>query len=253
MIAKRTNAIPERSGLVGGFIRPGFVGRHQLYRAVLALIVAATTAEIAAAGEAAPALDPPSPTAAELIALDFQDIELPALIKFISAVTKRSFVFDDRVRGKVSIVAPEKMSVQQAYAAFQSALLLAGFTTVTSGAITKIVPLEEAKTSAIETIVPGNVAAHSDEIVTELVPLESIPAADALPIVQRLVSEKGVVAAYAGNNALVIVDTASNLRRIRRILNELDVHTTSRQLIVLRLKNASATELTAMLQQLLRE
>jgi general secretion pathway protein D len=153
----------------------------------------------------------------------------------------------------VSIVAPEKMPVQQVYAAFQSALLLAGFTTVTSGAITKIVPLEEARTSAIETIGPGNVAVRSDEIVTELVSLESIPAADALPIVQRLVSKNGVVAAYASNNALVIVDTASNLRRIRRILNQLEVRTTSRQLTVLRLKNASATELTATLQQLLGE
>jgi general secretion pathway protein D len=224
-----------------------------LYKAVLALIVAGTTAEIATAGETASPVGPPSPTAEELIAVDFQEIELPTLIKFISDVTKRNFVFDDRVRGKVSIVASEKMSVEQVYAAFQSALLLAGFTTVTSGTITKIVPLEEAKTSAIETIGPGNVAVRSDKVVTELVTLKSIAVADALPIVQRLVSTKGVVAAYATNNALVIVDTASNIRRIRRVLDALEVRATSRQLNVLRLKNASATELTATLQQLLGE
>jgi general secretion pathway protein D len=223
------------------------------YHVVLALFVAATTAEIATAGEAASAVGRPSATAGELIALDFQEIDLPTLIKFVSDLTKRNFVFDDRVRGKVSIVTSEKMSVEEVYAAFQSALHLAGFTTVTSGAITKIVPLEEAKTSAIETIGPGNVAARSDKVVTELVRLKSIAATDALPIVQQLVSSKGVAAAYAANNTLVIIDSASNIQRIRRVLDALEVKTASRQLNVLRLKNASATELTATLQQLLGE
>lgn len=219
----------------------------------LAILVAGTTAETAPAGEAAPAVGRPSATAEDLIAVDFQEVDLPTLIKFISDLTKRSFVFDDRVRGTVSIVTSEKMSVEQAYAAFQSALHLAGFTTVASGAITKIVPLEEAKTSAIETIGPGEVEVRSDEVVTELVRLKSVSVTDTLPIVQGLVSSKGVVAAYATNNTLVIVDSASNIQRIRRVLDALDVQTASRQLNVLRLKNASATDLTATLQQLLGE
>lgn len=225
-----------------------------LYKAVLALVVAGTTAEIATAGEAALAAGRPSAVSEELISVDFQEVELQTLIRFISDVTKRSFVFDDRVKGKVSIIAPEKMSLEQVYAAFQSALHLASFTTVTSGTITKIVPLEEAKTSAIETIGPGNVALRSDKVVTELVTLKSTTVADALPIVQRLVSSKGVVAAYTTNNTLVIVDSASNIQRIRRVLDALEVQTAStRQLNVLRPKNARATELTATLQRLLGE
>jgi general secretion pathway protein D len=220
--------------------------------AVFALLVAATTAGIATAGEAAAPGRPPA-TGGELIALDFQEVDLPTLIRFVSDLTKRNFVFDDRVRGKISIVASQKMSVQEVYAAFQSALLLAGFTTVTSGMITKIVPLEEAKTSAIETIGPGNMAVRSDEVVTELVRLKSVAATDALPIVQQLVSSKGVAAAYAANNTLLIIDSAPNIQRIRRVLDALDVHTDPRQLNVLRLKNASASELTATLQQLLGE
>jgi general secretion pathway protein D len=224
-----------------------------LYKVVLALIVAGTTAAIAAAGEAASAVGRPSATAEELIEVDFQEVELQTLIRFVSNVTKRNFVFDDRVRGKVSIVASEKMSVEQVYAAFQSALHLAGFTTVSSGPITKIVVLEEAKTSAIETIGPGDVAVRSDKVVTELIRLKNISVTDSLPIVQQLVSSKGAVAAYATNNTLVIVDSASNVQRIRRVLDALDVRTASRQLNVLRLKDASATELTATLQQVLGE
>ena len=224
-----------------------------LYKAVLALVIAGTTAEIAIAGEAASAVGRPSATAEDLIAVDFQEVELQTLIKFISDVTKRSFVFDDRVRGKVSIVAAQKMSVEQVYAAFQSALHLAGFTTVTSGTITKIVPLGEAKTSAIETIGPDDVAVPSDKVVTEVVALKGIGVAEALPIAQRLVSPKGLVAAYARNNTLVIVDSASNIRRIRRVLDALEVQPARRQLNVLRPKNTSATELSATLEQVLGE
>lgn len=224
-----------------------------LYRAFLALIVAGMAAQPVAASETGAAVGRPSPIPEELIAVDFEEVELPTLIKFISDVTKRNFVFDDRVRGKVSIIAAEKMSVAQLYATFQSALHLAGFTTVTSGAITKIVPLEEARTSAIETIGPGRFGARSDKVVTELITLRSIAVTETLPIVQQLVSPKGVVAAYARNNTLVIVDSTSNIQRIRQVLDMLDVQTASPQLNVLRLKNASATELNTTLQQLLGE
>jgi len=222
-------------------------------QAILVLILGVTAAETATAAEAASAVGHPSPIAEELVAMDFQEVDLPDLIKFISEATKRNFVFDDRVRGKVSIVAPQKMSVEQAYAAFQSALHLAGFTTVTNGAITKIVPLEEAKTSAIETIGAEGVTPQSDKVVTELVTLKNLSVADALPIVERLVSPKGLAGAYTRNNTLVVVDSASNIQRIHRVLDALDVRTAAPQLHMLRLKNTSATELDATLQQLFGE
>jgi general secretion pathway protein D len=58
------------------------------------------------------------------------------------------------VHGKLTIISPTKMSIAEAYRAFQSALELKGFTTVAAGAVIKIVPTKEAKSSPIDTVVP---------------------------------------------------------------------------------------------------
>ena len=102
----------------------------------------------------------PSATNERGIAMNFPDVDIRVLIKFISEVTGQNFVFDDRVKGNVTIIAPQEMSVDDAYLAFQSALHVAGFTTVPSGAVIKIVPVQEAKSSAIETVVPQNISAR---------------------------------------------------------------------------------------------
>jgi len=216
------------------------------------LVVIATMSVGAALAEQA--ASPPAQTSATgeaLIAMNFPDVELQTVIKFISEVTGRNFVFDDRVHGKITILAPQKMSVDQAYAAFQSALHIAGFTTVPSGAVIKIVPVQEAKSSAIETVGPGGAAVRSDMSVTELFALKNVDVRNILPIVQPLVSPDGIVVAYAATNTLVVVDSAANVDRLHGILDALDVPEPQQQLEVLRLRNTSVTELAPVLQQVL--
>ena len=67
--------------------------------------------------------------------MDFQDVDLDVLVKFISEITGKNFILDDRVKGKVTIISPGKISVDEAYAVFQSVLQVKGFTTVPSGAV----------------------------------------------------------------------------------------------------------------------
>jgi general secretion pathway protein D len=186
-----------------------------------------------------------------VIAMNFPEVDVRILIKFMSEATGRNFVLDDRVRGNITIVAPQKMSVDEAYAAFQSALHVAGFTTVASGPVIKIVPLQEAKSSAIETVGPGNISAPSDRIITELFSLKNADAGAMVPLVQELVSPNGVVAAYTATNTLLIVDSAANVDRLRGILDALDVRDPAEQLNVLRLMNRSVTEIAPTLQDVL--
>jgi general secretion pathway protein D len=186
-----------------------------------------------------------------MIAMNFPEVDVRVLIKFISEVTGRNFVLDDRVKGNITIIAPQEMSVDEAYAAFQSALQVAGFTTVPSGAVIKIVPVQEAKSSAIETVGPGNISAQSDRIITELLSLKNADAAAMVPLVQELVSSNGVVAAYTATNTLLIVDSAANVDRLRGILAALDVREPEEQLNVLRLMNRPVTEIAPTLQSVL--
>jgi len=111
----------------------------------------------AAPAHAQPVVGPVSDTdkgTQRLITMDFRDVDIAVLVKFISEMTGRNLILDERVHGKLTIISPTKMSIAEAYRAFQSALELKGFTTVAAGAVIKIVPTKEAKRSPIDTVVP---------------------------------------------------------------------------------------------------
>ncbi|HVN87839.1 MAG TPA: type II secretion system secretin GspD [Candidatus Binatia bacterium] len=207
-----------------------------------------------AADEAAPA--PPAEersTTERQITMDFQDVDLPVLVKFISEITKKNFIVDEKVKGKVTIISPAKISVDEAYLVFQSVLQVKGFTTVPSGAVIKILSTKEAKTSTLRTIAPKGTVSSSDEYITRLVPLNHVDANNMVAILQPLVSPDGLLAAYAATNTLIIIDTAAQTARLVRILAELDVEGQERGVEVLRLNYAFANDIAQTLAQVLDE
>ena len=78
------------------------------------------------------------------VTIDFDNVDIALFIKFISELTGKNFVIDKAVKGKVTIISPTKISVEEAYKVFESVLEVHGYTTVPAGKITKIVPAVEA-------------------------------------------------------------------------------------------------------------
>ena len=156
---------------------------------------------------------PPARAEDATIAVNFQDVEIPVLARFVSEVTGRNFIVDDRVRGKVSIISPTRVSPDEVYLVFQSVLQVKGFTTVPSGAFTKIVPIRDARESG---------ASGGDEVVTRILPLAHADALALIPVLQPLVSKDGLLTAYPPRNSLVVVDAAANVERITALLRDLD-------------------------------
>src|SRR5215469_4304173 len=58
-----------------------------------------------------------------LITMNFQDVDISVLAKFISQITGKNFVLDESVRGKVSIVSPTRVTPEQAYSIFSLKVL----------------------------------------------------------------------------------------------------------------------------------
>lgn len=79
----------------------------------------------------------------EEVTLDFNDVDLPVLVKLISELTGKNFVIDEKVRGKVSILSPGKIPVDRVYEVFLSVLELKGLTVVESGDVHLIRPFAE--------------------------------------------------------------------------------------------------------------
>jgi len=191
---------------------------------------------------------PPSPGAAakadDLVQLDFNDVELAVVIDTIARLTGTNFIYDDRVRGRVTIVSPTKIPVAQAYAVFESVLQVKGFTTVEGpGGSVKIIPIRDAKESSIDTVAAPSPTPNRDTFVTRLIPLRYIEAEAITNSLKPLVSKDAAMVAYAPTNTVILTDSASNIRRVLSIIEAIDVETYKEELAVIKLKHADATTL----------
>ncbi|HKJ04094.1 MAG TPA: type II secretion system secretin GspD [Geopsychrobacteraceae bacterium] len=175
------------------------------------------------------------------ITLDFQDVELVDLIKTISELTGINFVYDEQVRGKVTIVSPKPMSIDDAYNLFHTVLNVKGFTIVPSGAVNKIVSTRSAKEENLPIEERGST---SEQFITRLIPLKNVDAAEiANTVLRPLIPKTSHVVAYAPTNTLVISDSASNTERLYQIVQELDVSGSDTDIIeIVELKYAEAEE-----------
>ena len=109
------------------------------------------------------------------VQLDFNDVELSVVIDTIARLTNKNFIYDDRVRGRVTIVSPTSITLDEAYAVFESVLQVKGFTVVEGpGGALKVIPIREAKESNIETV--RGATPDSDRFITRLIPLRFIDA-----------------------------------------------------------------------------
>ncbi len=179
-----------------------------------------------------------------MVTLDFQDAELAQVIETIARATNRNFIYDDRVRGRVTIVSPEPIPIEQAYAVFESVLQVKGFTTVTTpGGAIKVVPVREAKESSIETVISSRRPPNRDRFVTRLIPLNYIDADSIVNTLKPLVSKDAAMAAYAPTNTVILTESASNIRRLIAILESIDVETYKEELAVINIEYADATTL----------
>src|SRR5512145_2739789 len=125
----------------------------------------------------AQAAPPEAVAPGEQVQLDFNDVELSVVIDTIARLTGKNFIYDDRVRGRVTIVSPTRITVDEAYAVFESVLQVKGFTTVDApGGAIKVIPLREAKESNVETVRGGTAPPSSDRFITRLIPLRYIDA-----------------------------------------------------------------------------
>jgi general secretion pathway protein D len=86
------------------------------------------------------------------IHLNFRHVDILQMISLISELTGKNFLVDDKVRGKVTVIAPQPVTPTEAYQIFLAALELQGFTVVSRGPISTIVPLRDAKSQPLPTL-----------------------------------------------------------------------------------------------------
>ncbi len=181
------------------------------------------------------------------VSIDFNNVDINVFIKFISELTTKNFVVDQRVKGKVTIISPAKISIQEAYKVFESVLEVHGFTTVKAGEIIKIVPSPDARSKNIETRLKEEADSPEDKVVTQLIPLKYASPEEIKRLFAPLISKNSVILAYPPTNMLIVTDVYSNIKRLLRILSAIDVSGMGQELSVIPLEYANANEFVKIL------
>jgi general secretion pathway protein D len=194
---------------------------------------------------AAAALAFATPAAAQLT-MNVRDADIRAFIQDAARQTGRTFVIDQRVQGKVSVVTDRPLSRSEYFEVFLSTLRANGLVAIpTTGGAYRIQPADGAATQPSRV---GSRGAAQNQFVTEVFRLRSIDSASALETLRPLVSREGSITANRGANSIVVADFVDNIRRIRTLLGQIDTDSSSTVLIPL--QNAGAREIATSLTSL---
>jgi len=189
-----------------------------------------------------------SPIWAEPVTFNLKEADITAVVSTVADITGKNFVIDPRVKGKVTIISSRPMERDEIYQIFLSVLQVHGFAAIETGNVVKIVPSANAKQIAVP-LASDKAPGRLDELVTRVIELKNVPAAQLVPILRPLVPQQGHLVAYPPSNSLVISDHASNIERLYEIIRRIDKPSVD-EIDIVNLRNASATEVVRILNSL---
>jgi len=181
------------------------------------------------------------PASGQRITPNFKDAEITQVIEAVAAATGRSIIVDPRVRAQVTMLSSTAMTPDAFYEAFLALLQVYGFVAVPSGNVLKIIPDANSRTMPGNDL-PDSVSDTSDELVTQVVAVTNVSAAQLVAILRPLMPQNAHLAAYPASNTLILADRANNVNRMVRIIRRID-QASDADVEVVVMQNASASEL----------
>ncbi len=181
---------------------------------------------------------------------NYKEADIRQIVEAVGEVTQKNFIIDPRVNAKVTMLSSTPMTPDAFYEAFLSILQVHGYIAVTSGDLIKIVPDATARQYAGPL---GTLStAGADDIVTQVVQVNNVGAAQLVPILRPLIPQYGHLAAHPGSNMLIISDRAANVTRMITIVRRID-QSSDEDIEVVRLAHASAAEIVRILTTLAQQ
>ncbi|MEZ4384002.1 MAG: type II secretion system secretin GspD [Nannocystaceae bacterium] len=178
-----------------------------------------------------------------------RETELDDLINWMMSITCQKFVLDRKVRsGKVTILSPEPVTVSEAYAAFYAALELMGLTVEPSGEYFKIVETSEAKNRSLPLYGDQANAPGSDRFVTQLIRVRHGNPKEISDLLNSLKSKNGSVDTVG--NLIILTDKGTSVRRLLRLVDELDRPGSGEKIFFYQLQYADVNEVAEIIRDI---
>lgn len=201
--------------------------------------------------KAVAAQTPPSP-AARTIVLNFDNADVPSVVRTLAQLLGINYILAPTVGpGRVTIFASGKFAREELFPILETLLEVNNLTITKTGPLYQIGPLAEARQRPLEAYVGREAVASGDKVIVQVIPLKYLPASAMEGVLKPLISKTGTFLPVPGTNSLVVVDLASNVEKLLKVIGLLDVDTFDRiQVKLYPIKHADAEELATELEDL---
>lgn len=171
--------------------------------------------------------DFPKPNRERMLTLDFNNVDLPVFVKFVSEIIGKNFIIDERVRGKVTIFSPAKIPVDRVYDVLLSVLEIKGLTAVTSGDMIQVLPAADAPPERdIHVYYLENAnAEEAAKLLTSVVSRTGAPPVAGRPGTRAPGEFEGIVQIIPdkATNALLITASPRDFEMLKLVIQKVDV------------------------------
>jgi len=179
--------------------------------------------------------------------VNLKDTDIQEFIEFVADVTETTIVVDPSVKGKIKVISSKPVSKAELYDLFLSILDVHGYTAVRSGAVVRVIPNKNARSSPVDVI--SGTSDINAEYVTQVIRLDNVSAAKLIPVLRPLVPQQAHMAAYAPSNAIIISDIRANIDRMEKIIASMD-QSAVKETEIIKLKYGVSTDVVEMLKTL---
>jgi general secretion pathway protein D len=202
-----------------------------------------------------PAPEPKTPvnvSSDQKITVAFDNADVKDVIRWAADLTEKNMIVHPNVAGKkITIVAGEPMTREEAWQVFLSALQVNGLAVMESGDTVKILPEPDAKMEKIP-VMDASGKVGKEDIVVRIVKVKNLAAQQLISLLKPLTPNSAHLAAYPESNTLVIADRAGNIDQIVDIINRIDQAGTI-DIEIIKLEFASAKDVSKILTELVQK
>ncbi len=178
------------------------------------------------------------------VSLDIYDEDLEAVVKLIACMTGENIILAKPLKGKkITIYSPTKVTAKEAKRAFMTALETNGFTISKQGKFLRIIAIKDFARASDPLIGEDRDPPNVDQMVTQILQLKHVDAGEINEVLSKMASKNAQFIVYAPNNSLIVTELGSNLRKLKRLIEQLDVPGGKEQLWVYQVVHAEASDI----------
>ncbi|MEO5971183.1 MAG: type II secretion system secretin GspD, partial [Bdellovibrionia bacterium] len=181
---------------------------------------------------------------------NFPDADILDIAKTLGKLAGKNFILDKDVKGKITIISNSPITVGEAWKVFLTALDINGFALIPSGKYLRIARQRDARDKQLKTYT-GEFSPDTDALITRVFPLKYISSEEVARTFRSFMPANARIIPYEQTNTVIVTDTGSNISKLAKMLEILDVEGYDAGIEVVPVKFASAAELSKLIDGLI--